>query len=81
MKKIYLKPMTDEMFHSYFKEFENDPDLFFEDQDYIHYEYSEEKVNEYIKRQKDLNRVVLAIMLDDEIVGSIYFKNIKHQNM
>ena len=28
MDNIYLKPMTDKMYHEYFKEYENDYDLF-----------------------------------------------------
>ena len=45
-----------------------DPDLFFEGQEYRPYEYSDEKVAKYIQRQKDLDRVILAIMCDGEIV-------------
>lgn len=74
---VSLKPMTEDMFYSYFKEYENDPDLYFEGQEYTPYEYSEEKVAKYIQRQKDLNRVILAIMCDDEIVGEIIIKNIE----
>ena len=77
LETISLKPMTEEMFYSYFKEYENDPDLYFEGQEYTPYEYSDEKVAKYIQRQKDLNRVILAIMSDDEIVGEIIIKNIE----
>lgn len=74
---ISLKPMTEDMFYAYFKEYENDPDLYFEGQEYTPYEYSEENVAKYIQRQKDLNRVALAIMSDNEIVGEIIIKNIE----
>lgn len=69
--------MTAEMYHSYFMNYENDPDLYLPGQEYIRYEYSEEKVEKYIQRQQDLKRIPLAILYDDEIVGEIVIKNMK----
>lgn len=74
---IELALMTDEMYRSYFREYENDPDLCMPGQGYVHYEYSEERVERYIRRQRDLKRVTLAIICDDEIVGEIVIKNIE----
>ena len=62
MGTISIQPMTTDMFYSYFKEYENDSDVFFEGQEYVPYEYSDEKVAKYIQRQNDLDRVILAIM-------------------
>ncbi len=76
-KSIYLTAMTPEMYHSYFKEYENDQDLWRDKTKYTSYEYSEEKVEKYIKRQIDLNRKALAIMCADEIVGEVIIKNIE----
>lgn len=76
-KKIGLLPMTDEMYHSYAREYDNDPDLYLPDQPYSHYEYSEERAERYLQRQKDLGRIMLAIMRGDEIVGELIIKNIK----
>lgn len=67
LTRIRLKPMTAEMFHSYFKEYEKDPDLLAEGQRFLPYEYSEERVEKYIQRQKDLNRRVLAILYADTL--------------
>lgn len=75
--RIRLVPMTTEMYHSYLIEYENDPDLCLPGQEYVHYEYSEEKAAKYIQRQQDLKRIPLAIMCDDEIVGEIIIKNIE----
>ena len=36
-ERIRLVPMTDEMYHSFFKEYENDPDLCLPGQAYVHY--------------------------------------------
>ena len=41
------------------------------------YCYDEEKVNQYIQRQIDLNRKVFAIMFGDEMVGELVIKNIE----
>lgn len=74
---IKLIPMTDEMYHVFFREYENDPDLYIPGQEYVHYEYCEDKIDRYVKRQRDLNRVTLAILCDDEIVGEVIIKNIE----
>ena len=77
---VYLLPMTAEMYHEYFKEYQNDLDLYIDKSAYTSYTYDEEKVNRYIQRQIDLKRKVLAIMLNGEIIGEIVIKNIvEHQ--
>ncbi len=75
--RIVLVPMTAEKYHSFFLEYENDPDLYLPGQEYVRYEYSEEKVARYVQRQKDLRRIPLAILYDDEIVGEIIIKDIE----
>ena len=74
---VRLVPMTAEMYRRFFREFENDRDLCREGQAYEPYLYSEDRVARYIRRQSDLHRVPLAIMLDDEIAGEILVKNIE----
>ena len=39
---IALTRMTDEMYRLYFREYENDPDLYMPGQAYVRYEYTEE---------------------------------------
>lgn len=75
-KDVYLLPMTTEMYHEYFKEYQNDLDLYIDKSTYTPYTYTEETVNRYIQRQHDLKRKALAIMFDGEIVGEIVIKNI-----
>jgi RimJ/RimL family protein N-acetyltransferase len=77
MNEIRLAPMTDEMYHRYLKEYDNDPDLYLPGQPYTHYVYSKEAADRYIQRQKDKNRVPLAILKGGEIVGEIVIKNIE----
>ena len=74
---VKLTLMTDEMYRLFFREYENDPDLYMPGQEYVHYEYSDEKVERYVRRQRDLKRVTLAIMYDDEIAGEVIIKNIE----
>ena len=76
--RIYLTPMTGEMYRRYFSEYENDPALYADKSRFEPYVYSEEKVERYIARQKDLGRVTLAIMYGEEIAGEIVFKNIEN---
>ena len=76
---VYLLPMTADMYHAYFKEYQNDLDLYIDKTAYTPYIYDKEKVDRYIRRQQDLNRKVLAIMVGDEIVGEIVIKNIVAQ--
>ena len=74
---VYLLPMTAEMYHAYFKEYQNDLDLYIDKNAYTPYIYDEEKVNRYIQRQIDLNRKPFAIMYNDEMVGELIIKNIE----
>ena len=75
--EVYLLPMTADMYHEYFKEYQNDLDLYIDKNTYIPYVYEEEKVNRYIQRQIELKRKALAIMYGDEIVGEVIIKNIE----
>lgn len=69
--EITLKPMTAEMYHAFFQEYENDMDLYLNKSDYFEYIYEKTQVDTYIQRQIDLNRQPFAIMYGDEIVGEL----------
>ncbi len=68
---ITLKPMTVEMYHAFFREYENDRDLYLNPDDFKEYTYSREKVDAYIQRQTDLKRLTFAIMHGEEMVGEL----------
>lgn len=68
---ITLKPMTAEMYHAFFREYENDMDLYLDKNDYFEYVYDKAKVDAYIQKQVDLNRLPFAIMHGDEMVGEL----------
>ena len=76
---VRLVPMTPRMYHRYFREYENDPDLYIDRTAFSPYTYSEEKTERYIRRQRDLDRVTLAVLHGDEIVGEIVLKNIEER--
>lgn len=74
---VYLRPMTDDMFHEFYRGYSNDPDLYFDKSDYAEYVYSEERVKKYIARIREKKRIPLAVMEDDDIAGEILFKDIE----
>ena len=71
MQDIYLKLMTNKMYHQYFKEYKNDPDLYLNKDEYYDFVYTEEWVNKYIAKQKNLGRICLGIMQNNNIIGEI----------
>ncbi len=73
---VFLRPMTAEMYHAYFKEYRNDPDLYLDKREFHPYTYEKEKVDRYIQKQIDLNRKSFALMYGEEMVGELIVKNI-----
>ena len=78
-QKIRLIPMNDDMYRRFFREYENDPELYLKGQPYVSYTYSEEAVDKYVRRQRELGRIPLAILCGEEIVGEIVIKNIEER--
>ena len=76
-KEIFLRPMTEEMYHTFFKEYQNDRDLYLDQKDYRPYVYSIDTVNAYIRRQIDRSRIPFAIMHGEEIVGELKLYDIE----
>lgn len=74
--KISLVPMSDEMYHEYLKEYDNDIDLYFDRSKYEHYIYSEEGAARYIERKKVKKQIPMAIVHNGEIVGELIFNEL-----
>ena len=68
---ISLKPMTPEMYHAFFQEYENDMELYIDKNDFTEYVYNREKVDAYIQKQISLKRLPFAIMCGEEMVGEL----------
>lgn len=76
MDNIRLYIMTRELCHEFFRNFENDPDIFMDMSLFSKYKYDEGAVDRYFDSKQD--RVLLAIMKDDRVIGEIQLKNIDH---
>ena len=76
-KPVYLLTMMAEMYHAYFREYQNDVDLYADKTKYSDYVYERDNVNRYIQRQIDLNRKCFAIMYENEMAGELVIKNIE----
>ena len=73
---VSLQPMTPEMHHVYYREYQNDPDLFLDRTQCKPFIYTPEWTDAYIRRQVGRKRICLAVMIGDEIAGEIILKDI-----
>lgn len=73
---ISLTRMSDEMYYEYLKDYENDPDLYFDKDTYEPYIYSVEGVARYIERKKRKQQIPMAIVHDNEVIGELIFKEL-----
>ena len=68
---VTLQPMTADMYHEFFRQYENDPDLYLDKAEFAAYVYDPAKVDAYIQRQIDRGRITFAIMHGDDMVGEL----------
>ena len=78
---IKIEKMSLEMYHSYAENFENDPDLCDGKSIYVPYIYTKEKADAYFKKQENMNRIFMAILSNNKIVGEIIFKGISKESV
>ncbi len=76
MQNITLVPMTEELHHQFYQDYENDPDLYMDESKCTHFVYTPQWVDAYIARQKEKGRLVFAVLEDGCPVGEIVLKNI-----
>lgn len=79
MTEITLAPMTRELFHTLYRGFENDPDIYMNMQYYTQYAYDQEKVDERFDSLQTPERVVFAVMLDGAPIGEVQLKRINRE--
>ena len=77
MANIRLCAMTLSLCREYFQQFVYDADVFIDAGRITEFRYHQEYADQYYQRQKELQRVHLAILLDNTIIGEIILKNIK----
>ncbi len=76
MAQIYLTPMTNALYHEYCQNYEHDPDLFMDMATFVPYQYSFEGAEAYMRRKKEKQQIVFAIMENDLPVGEGLLKEI-----
>ena len=76
MCDVLLVPMTREMCHGFYKEFQNDPAIFMDMSLFSEYVYTPEKVDRYFESNTVPNRRLFAIMVEGKILGECKLKNI-----
>ena len=59
--EITLTPMTARMYHAFFRDYQNDADLYLDKSEFREYTYDRETVDAYIQRQIALKRLPFAI--------------------
>ena len=72
---VSLKPMTRQMCHEFYQNFQNDPAI----GHYYEYVYSPEIADRYFDSNSVADRKLFAIMVGDRIVGECKLKNIDPQ--
>lgn len=72
---VSLKPMTRQMCHEFYKDFQNDPAI----GHYYEYVYTPEIADRYFDNNAVSDRKLFAIMVGDQIVGECKLKNIDPQ--
>ena len=68
--------MTEKLCREYFKGFQMDPDMFVDMSQFRPYIYSAETCDATVDRYRQMGRVYLAVMLDDDPIGEVVLKNI-----
>ena len=76
-ESVRLRPMTAEMYHAYYREYQNDPDLYPDRGDCRPFVYDPEWVDRYIRRQAEKRRRCFAIMVGDEMAGELIIRDIE----
>ncbi len=76
--EISLEPMTNALFHEYYRDYENDPDLYMDMTAFEPYRYTPDWVENYIQRKKDKKQLVFAVMEDGKPVGEVLLKSIDY---
>ena len=73
---LSLTPMSRELCHEFYREYERDPDTFMDMSLFRHFEYNAKWVDRFFDRRQEPGRVMLAVMCDGKPVGQIDLKHI-----
>jgi len=76
---LRIVPMNRELCHRLYQDWENDPAIYMEGQEFFTYHYDEGSVNKRFDRQQTEDRRYFAILLNEEIIGEVLLKSIDFQ--
>ena len=68
---ITLEPMTREMCHEFYKEFQNDPAIYADMSRFKEFVYDPAWVDAYFDRQMERNRLLFAVLVKGQTVGEV----------
>ena len=74
---VRLTPMTAEMYHAYYREYQSDPDLCADGRQCAEFVYDPDWVDRYVRRQAEKKRLCFAVMNGDEMVGELILRDIE----
>ncbi len=77
---IKLCKMTKDRFHSFFKALQPDPDTWVGPEENPVYRYNEKSVDAYIAKHTERGTIHFAVMLEQNVIGDLYFKDIDLEN-
>ena len=78
-EKVTLQPMTRALCHEFYRDFENDPDIFMDMSLFKPYRYDPEQVDRYFAARQGADRVLLAVIVGGRPVGEVQLKRIDRE--
>lgn len=76
MEEISLQIMSRELCQELFNDWQNDPEIYMDREQFTIYQYNENTVNKYFDKKQTKDCVLLAIMKGNKPIGEIQLKNI-----
>ncbi len=76
MEEVTLQKMTRELYHEFYRGFENDPAIFMDMSRFAPYRYEAEEVERRFEQQQTGDRIIFAVMLRGRVVGGVKLKYI-----
>jgi len=78
-ENIALRPMTRELCHQFYREFENDPAIYMDMSRFASYVYDETAVDRRFEAQQVRDRKAFLVMLGERPVGEVILKYINQE--
>lgn len=79
MKEISLCVMTRELCHQFFREYESDPAVYEDENQFQPYVYNEKAVDSFYERKQVPGRLELVAVMDGRTIGQVQLKNINEE--